>query len=536
MEALKASVGDHSKDLVARQTGVPRSMFLGWLSGKMPRASNARFIRKIEGFFGLERESLVTLAGISDGARARECVGEAHSIEYREKLGARSRSEYYLQPPTDSPLRRQWTALMRYKTAPVPILRRSPAGRWTFSPLQVIEESEANWSTFLDGVEVPTAKPTWAQTAGYLGWMALPLEEGGLGMHQGTLQTLAWLAVPESVEQYLEWLKKRCGGKRTKSTAEFFSLALCLVRPVVGFLYQQPEFLKTLPDRFQVEDWHALCLRQYDYLEQLKQAFKPELVSSRDPFEPIQSLIDLPQPMEAMADMIQRMRRDRPTGCTTSEAIWARDIFMVKLFVSNPLRLRNMAALTWCRENVDGRRPSNVACLYQKGDGSWWFFVPKHLLKNRRGEVIHDYNSPVHKSVWADLERYLLQHRDQLIRWPTNLVFLQTVRDPDRTESVKYGEAYKRPAPTRHRPFMALSKRLVVLTRKYLWKSDGIGSQAMRHIVATAILKTDAGDIKTAALVLNDAEATVAKHYSGLRSGDGAVRMGQLLEKTFNRM
>lgn len=58
----------------------------------------------------------------------------------------------------------------------------------------------------------------------------------------------------------------------------------------------------------------------------------------------------------------------------------------------------------------------------------------------------------------------------------------------------------------------------------------------MRHVVVTAILKTESGDMKTAALVLNDLETTVAKYYSGMRSGDGAVRMGQLLGKTLNRM
>jgi hypothetical protein len=536
VSVLLQSIGKYPRDLVARQAGVPRSMFLGWLTGKMPRASNARYVRRIESFFGLESGSLVALAGISDGARARENVGEAHTIAYRENLGARSRSEYYLVPPLNSPLREQWRQLIRYKTAPVPTLKRSPAGRWTFSPLQAIRESDANWSTFLDGVEVPTAKPAWAQVAAFLGWMGLPTERGGLGMEKDTLQTLAWLAVSEFVEQYLEWLKQRCGGKRTKSTAEFFSLVSCLVRPAVGFLYQQPAMILTLSERFHSEDWFGMCQRQHAYIEQLKAAFKSEIVMSRDPFEPIQSMLDLPQPMEAIADMVQRMRRDRPTGCATSEAIWARDVLMVKLFVSNPLRLRNMATLTWTGDNVDGRRPGDKACLYQKGDGSWWLSVPKRLLKNRRGEVIHDYNSPVHNSVWGDLERYLRRHRDQLVRWPTDLVFLQRVRDPSRTESVRGGNAYKGPAQSAHRPFMEMSRRLVVLTRKYLWKSNGIGAHSMRHIVATSILKTASGDIKTAALVLNDAEATVAKHYSGMRSGDGAVRMGELLGKTFDRM
>ncbi len=60
--------------------------------------------------------------------------------------------------------------------------------------------------------------------------------------------------------------------------------------------------------------------------------------------------------------------------------------------------------------------------------------------------------------------------------------------------------------------------------------------QAFRHIVATAILKTDEGSVKTAALVLNDRETTVEKHYSGLRSGDGAVRMAELLAPTLAKM
>ena len=532
---LRKSLEGHPVETVARQCGVPRDMLVGWLGGKSPRARNSMYLRRIEAFFGMEKESLVTLAGITGSERMREKVGTAHPIEYRQTLGARSRSRYYLVPPIDSPLREQWRDFMRYKTAPVLTLLRSPTGRWTFSPLEVIRETDANWSTFLNGVEIPTAKAVWSQLAAFLGWLALPVEDGGMAMPKNDLQTMAWLAVPGLAESYLEWLKKRCGGKRTKSTAEFLSLIANVVREKVGYLTQQPVFLTALPMPYSAMDWQEMCGRQRRQIEQLQQAFKNELVSGRDAFEPIRSITDLPQPLEAIADMVQRMRADRPIGCVSSEAIWARDILMVKLFVSNPLRLRNMAGLTWERTNVEHRHPKLKGSLYQRGDGSWWLFVPKHLLKNRKGEVINDYDSPVHPSVWADLERYLMRHRDQLKRWPTDLVFLNRKRDPARTESIRYGK-YKTSNPDGHRPFMEMSKRLVVLTRKYLWKSDGIGTHAFRHIVATSILKTDGGDIKTAALVLNDAEATVAKHYSGMRSGDGAKRMGELLGKTLNRM
>jgi len=234
--------------------------------------------------------------------------------------------------------------------------------------------------------------------------------------------------------------------------------------------------------------------------------------------------------------MVQRMRADRPTTCETLEAIWARDIFLVKLCCSNPLRKRNIACLEWTPDNKEGHRPSNKCALYQRTDGSWWIFVPKQLLKNRKGEQIDDYDSPVHESVRADLERYLFKYRAVLMRFPTNYVLLARTRDPNSTPRARKGREKRKQTPTEHRPYMEYSKRLSYLTKKYLWRCDGIGSHAFRHIAATSILKAPGGDIKTAALVLNDSELTVQKNYSGMQSGDGTKRMGELLGASFNRM
>ncbi|MBA4232279.1 hypothetical protein D7S78_18740 [Ralstonia pickettii] len=120
------------------------------------------------------------------------------------------------------------------------------------------------------------------------------------------------------------------------------------------------------------------------------------------------------------------------------------------------------------------------------------------------------------------------------MRNPTELVFLVAAkgngysgRSVDQTDSS--------PDP-KHFPSLYLSRRVHALTKRYLLRSDGIGPHSFRHIVATAILKSEDGDIKTAALVLNDRESTVEKHYSGMRSGDGVKRMGDLLGATLNRM
>ena len=114
-------------------------------------------------------------------------------------------------------------------------------------------------------------------------------------MSKDTLQTLAWLVVPDHIEAFLSWKKERSGGKRSKSTNTFFGIISSLVRPRVGYLYQSPAFLKTLPESFHEQEWCSLCLRQFEYIDQLQKALAPELESSRDPFEPIRSVNDLPQ-------------------------------------------------------------------------------------------------------------------------------------------------------------------------------------------------------------------------------------------------
>ena len=161
--------------------------------------------------------------------------------------------------------------------------------------------------------------------------------------------------------------------------------------------------------------------------------------------------------------------------------------------------------------------------------------MPKALLKNRRAASTKDYDSPIHQSLWTDMKRYLHFHRNCLMRFPTDLVFVARTQifaaDADKPPKThEEAEADARKAN------LELMRRVSRLTKRYLWRCDGIGSHGFRYIVGTSILKTDGGDIKTAALVLHDQEETVAKHYAWLRSGDGSVRMGKLLGKTLNRM
>lgn len=497
---------------VAQEAGIPYDMLLGWVRGKMPRSNNGRFVLRLEAYFGMERNSLLTLAGIKARAPKVELGGPPARIEYNEKVCNLSKAAFCIRPAPGSQLRNQWQEYLQYKTAAVPAFKRTKRGRWRFSPCPLTADTDTNWWAFLDGKEVASSRVAWARTSAYLGWLRLPSEQGGIGLPEVDVLTLAWLTVPDNLEDFLNWTRDRIG-KRNQGVNQFLAFIASLVRPRFGYLRQRPELQLTLPQRYQDETWEKLCDRQFELTEQLVSAYRHEIEVSRDSFEPIKEIIQLPQPMDAIADMIQRMRADRPVGQPRRESIWARDLVLIKLLISNPLRRRNLAYLTW--------REDNTGELYQRVDKSWWIRIPKSKFKNRHGAAGEQiYDCQVHPSAWRDIERYLFIFRPTLLREPTDLVFL--------TKS-SHGV-------TEHRPWAELSGRVYQLTAKYLPRCSGARAHAFRHIVATSILKADGGDYKTAALVLNDRIQTVEKHYAGIRSSDGADRMAKLLEGPFSRM
>lgn len=513
VQALKSILENQSPTAVAKGAGIPKSMLFGWLRGKLPRLRNCKYLLRLEAYFGLHRDSLVHLSGMKTKARSESVGGGSAPLEYRDRIGTLTTAPFCLKPDLDSPLRHQWTDLLRYKTTAIPPYKRTRRGQWRFSPCPLTPDTPCNWWSFLDGREVASARIAWAKISAYLGWLRLPQKLGGVGMHDDIVQTLAWIAVPDFLESFLDWSRDRIG-KRNQGAIQHLALIASLVRPRFGYLRQRRELQLTLPERYQDVDWDDLCDRQFEQTEQLVSAYANEVEVSRDSFAPIRHIIEMPQPMDAVADMVQRMRADRPIGNIKREAVWARDLVLIKVLSSNALRRRNLAHLTW--------KPDNTGDLYQRSDKSWWIMLPKRKFKNTGGAAGDQvYDCQVHPSAWDDIERYLHIFRPILMRAPTDLVFVA-------------GTCYW--SHEVHTPWTGLSERVRELTSKYLANCDGIGSHAFRHLLATGILKADGGDIKTAALALNDRTNTVEKHYAGLRSGDAAMRIAKLLEGPFSRM
>ena len=527
MSAVRGLLAEQSIATVSRSTGIPLDMLHGWRRGKKPRHSSAKYIHRLESYYGLSRGSLMQLSGIKEASKRLEPIGgPTQPIEFRNTVGELTRIIFCLKPGPDSPLRGQWADYLRYKTAAGLVMqgkKRTRRGRWRISPCPITSRTDTNWWAFLPQhesgettfCEVASAKIAWAKTAAYLGWLRLAPRSGGPGVALTDVETLAWLAVPDFIEPFLDWCKARVKS-RNRSSTQFLAYIASLVRPESGYLTQTPELQETLPEPWKSVNWAELCKKTFELTEQLTASYDAELKVSRDSFEPIMHILQMAQPMDAIADMIQRMRADRPVLNPKAEAIWSRDIVLIKLIASNPIRRRNLMHMTW--------RSDNTGEIHQREDGSWWLKIHKSRFKNTKGAAgaREFYECQVNPAAWTDIERYVSIHRPRLLRGTTDLFFVSSFDGPGK-------------ANDKHL-WTALSDRVEELTRRYLYKCPGVGTHTFRHIVATAILKASGGDFKTAALVLNDRVATVEKHYAFLTSNDGAARMGELLAASFKRM
>jgi len=102
---LKTLLTGHSIKRVANISQVPYDMMLGWLHGKVPRPSSARYVHRVENYFGMERGELWKLSGVAHPTRLQPDLGEAPGIEYRNRLGKLTKYEYWFVPRANSPLR-----------------------------------------------------------------------------------------------------------------------------------------------------------------------------------------------------------------------------------------------------------------------------------------------------------------------------------------------------------------------------------------------------------------------------------------------
>lgn len=505
-QALKSLLVGHPIKRVARHVGVSHDMVFGWRNGKLPRQSSYVALRRLETFFGLQRDALIMLlGGRANLGRDAVVLGETPKIGYRAKLADQIQDEYGLLMPSEH-LRNEWQALMRHKTAPVtPLARKEP---WRTS--KHLPHRTLHWYATLNGEDyIATAEAHWNHYRYYFGYLLQDMATSGLP--EGSEPSLAWLTLPEGIQAYIEFRVRR-SGKASQIITQFLGNVSSLLRRETGYLRQMPALAAALPSSLRPNNWDEHCEVAFNICEKLKRFYADRVSPSRDPFEPLAAILDLPQPLDAVADMLDRMRAAAPPAGTKRVAEWMRDIALIQVLTSNPLRAKNLRELTW--------KADNTGELYQKQDGSWHIRIGKLNFKNFKGAARDRiYDMPVQPSVWSSLSAYIRKYRPMILgTHVSDRVFLTR-------ECARRGIAWAE-----------LSARVQVQTQRFLWRCPGIGAHAFRYIVGTSILKAAPGNYGLAAMVLHDRVKTVEKHYARVNAGDSAEQLGALLEKSYKRL
>lgn len=494
----------------ARACHVPLATLRRWMNGHVPNVRSAQWIPRLERHFALPPGALSDLLPYRTVKKA-SAANKPETIEYRVRLKASRSLPFALKAPSDS-LRAEWADFVAYKTAYGTAgsgqKRRSRTGRWSRTTAPVEKRRATNWHSFSGPFYVASASIAWNFVGNFLGWLMLPRASGGLELPSTDAQTLANFAREEYVRQYIDWSIARSNGIIHGGIERTLKLVSSLTHPETGYLTQACPELAAKAGAHSMADWEAMCRHAHGYAKSMLADISSELRPSRDSFAPIQHVLSLPNPLDAIADAVLRMTADRPTVGGQAEAIWMRDRLLFKLLASNPLRDKNVRLMTY--------RPDGSGHL-RKVDGEWRICIPRGEFKNAAGAAKdRDYNMPLRPEVAADIERYLSTYRPILASASNPYLFVSSER-PDG-------------------PMYGLRRRFEVLSRRYIAECPGAGPHAMRHIVATSILKQRPNDWAAAAWALHDREETVRKHYAHLRSNDAAQWFGPAMAGPFSRM
>jgi integrase len=317
---------------------------------------------------------------------------------------------------------------------------------------------------------------------------------------------LALLAVPELLEQFLEFKRERADGRSHQGIKVFSTQVKALLHPERGFLTQRPEFVERLPPEFVAgRDWATLC-------EQARSVMAAALritdEQSRVTSDPIRVLLDQDEPLAPVLAAIQRLEQASSLSTKYSRE-WLRakrNALILALLVSNPLRASNYVTMTVTASSAGHVRRSE--------DGLWFIVIPGARFKNRRRIGSERYEAPVPEWVGRMLDEYVQDVRPRLLRDQTAPELLLTDGG---------------------RRLDGLSKLVLKLTARLIPGCAGFGPHAFRHLVATAWLRKHPSDYVTVAELLNDSLSVVMSNYAHLRKADSFSRLGAHLSEVMSR-
>ncbi|WP_157451915.1 hypothetical protein [Deinococcus aquatilis] len=365
----------------------------------------------------------------------------------------------------------------------------------------------------------------WRSTmSAFLGWCLLPADaldpmRKGAGLQKDDL-TLGLILLPELITGYIAFRNARADGQDTGTSARFIIQCLSMLSEGHGWVAGHPELLHRMPAASQQtsDTWNMKCAKQVSFITE--SADELEIVTGRNPFEPIQTLIDLGRPMdliqEALAnnwnELQTKLQHSQLTVRQKSELY--RDHVLISMIAALPLRASHWYGMTY-RTTARSLTAKDDGELRHVDGQHWGLYLRAKDFKNSRNKSIFGSDADrdlallfretpkVFQHLEPLVDEYMRVHRPQLC--PGNgPVFPGTdglaltgnelytlVRKWTARYLSEYGDYHYGLRIVGLRPF---------------------GPHAFRHLMACHILKTT-GKFEDAANMLLDSIEMVKQHY-----------------------
>lgn len=550
---------------IANKSGVLKATIYAWIDKiNTPISSSLLKIQRLEAFFKLPSGTLSSRLPEAIWNKGRVLSATTPWRKHQADLV----SLRYLLHEFPGPVRGEWGDMVSFHTDPL----------WSVSRgLKVNSEWRVRWNTNI----CVTAKIRLNMLKSYFGFLCLPATGDdprmvGMGYDPRQL-TVALLGDADHVLKYLNFMKSRAVNKSfNTSTLNFLRFSMAVLRKGTGFLRQHSALGARLPKPVAEGDWVSWCITNYRKISELKKIIKRSkndgLKMSREPFAAVSEIIrQRPHPISALFELATNMEGLKPLledGSEERLASHCRDIFLIRFLSSNPLRVQNIAMMTYIpaspyeftracetyrRMRAAKKLPDpnelyldvdEASNLFQARDGSWWLRFDDRDFKNektgRQDSVCQrlDYEVKIVPSVWPSLVDYLFRHRAVLIR--SYIAALQKERagrgftpltaeedlaisnspyvfQTGRQGGQKLSDEH---LLNRTRPqqisTITLTDQVYRATCRYLPGSKGFCAHACRHLVATEYIKNHPRGYDEAAAALRNSVGVVKAHYSWL--------------------
>lgn len=449
---------------LARAIGASRPTINSWISrGKIPKALNRPVVTKMECFFGVSEGVLLNKINFTESTYDTS-ASKAARLESRLKRHALTKDAYYYREPNELILN-EWGALLNFYTAPYLLNGLIRNATWRVKAVDRVS-IRYGWESLTPNGVCATAHIRWRTMASFFGFLLRPIKAGGKGMREEQL-TLALLSDSELFIEFIEFRRQR-SGTYTGEIEGAISFVSSLIKKTTGFLRQQAKFGERLPRPILENEWDQWCDKNHNVLRTIIKDLKAggHIQKGRDPQEPIKDILAQQSPIQILVQMVERMKQQYTLPSRKLLlAIRKRNIVLMKMMISNPLRVHHFSIMSYSKDNKGN--------LYQDASGAWRIRYQPDDFKNQRGAASGDYDITLPPWIYEDIEEYLTQHRPRLaLGIETDRVFLPVRKNKPGKNPGQWGPE-------------KITNCVRLITSVFIPGCPGFGAHAFRHIVAT---------------------------------------------------